>query len=46
MKHKIVGIIPARMAASRFPGKPLKLISGIPMLMHVFFESQIIQQLG
>ena len=28
MKNKIIGIIPARMAASRFPGKPLKLIKG------------------
>ena len=33
---KIFGIIPARMAASRFPGKPLKLIKGKPMLEHVF----------
>ena len=41
MKHKIVGIIPARMAASRFPGKPLKLISGIPMLMHVFLRAKL-----
>ena len=36
MKDKIIGIIPARMAASRFPGKPLKNICGIPMLMHVY----------
>jgi 3-deoxy-manno-octulosonate cytidylyltransferase (CMP-KDO synthetase) len=33
---KIIGVIPARMAASRFPGKPLYPIHGRPMLEHVF----------
>lgn len=33
---KVVGIIPVRMAASRFPGKPLALIHGRPMVEHVF----------
>ena len=32
---KIFGFIPARMMASRFPGKPLHLILGKPMLAHV-----------
>ena len=32
----VVGIIPVRMAASRFPGKPLALIHGRPMVEHVF----------
>lgn len=32
---KIVAIIPARMAASRFPGKPLAAILGLPMIEHV-----------
>lgn len=32
---KTVGIIPARMAASRFPGKPLYPILGKPMIEHV-----------
>ena len=31
-----VGIIPARWASSRFPGKPLHLIAGKPLLQHVF----------
>jgi 3-deoxy-manno-octulosonate cytidylyltransferase (CMP-KDO synthetase) len=31
-----IGIIPARMAASRFPGKPLALLRGKPMLEHVY----------
>ena len=33
---KIYGFIPARMASSRFPGKPLKLIKGRPMIEHVY----------
>ena len=32
---KISVIIPARMAASRFPGKPLVQIAGLPMIEHV-----------
>lgn len=30
-----VGVIPARFAASRFPGKPLVAIAGLPMLQRV-----------
>lgn len=33
---KIVGFVPARMAASRFPGKPLHPILGKPMVEHCF----------
>jgi len=33
---RIVGVIPARMASSRFPGKPLAPICGQPMLEHVY----------
>ncbi|MBZ0109651.1 MAG: 3-deoxy-manno-octulosonate cytidylyltransferase [Candidatus Scalindua rubra] len=32
---KIVAIIPSRMAATRFPGKPLVPILGLPMIEHV-----------
>ena len=32
----IIGIIPARMASSRFPGKPLAKIHGIPMIGHCY----------
>ena len=39
--RKIIGIIPARMAASRFPGKPLKKICGIEMLSHVFLRARL-----
>jgi len=37
----IIGIIPARMASSRFPGKPLAKINGIPMLGHVYYRSKM-----
>jgi 3-deoxy-manno-octulosonate cytidylyltransferase (CMP-KDO synthetase) len=32
---KIVGIIPARFASTRFPGKPLALVAGRPLIQHV-----------
>ena len=32
---KIVGIIPARYASVRFPGKPLAQLAGKPMILHV-----------
>ncbi|MBU1112942.1 MAG: 3-deoxy-manno-octulosonate cytidylyltransferase [Candidatus Omnitrophica bacterium] len=34
-KKKIAAVIPARMASSRFPGKPLVDILGLPMIEHV-----------
>ncbi|NLW91132.1 MAG: 3-deoxy-manno-octulosonate cytidylyltransferase [Syntrophomonadaceae bacterium] len=37
----IVGIIPARMASSRFPGKPMARILEIPMIGHVYFRSKL-----
>tara|TARA_B100001173_G_C15896133_1_gene507798 strand:- start:80 stop:904 length:825 start_codon:yes stop_codon:yes gene_type:complete len=40
-KLRIFGIIPARMAASRFPGKPLKKICNIPMIEHVFLRARM-----
>src|SRR5437870_8972121 len=33
---KAVGIIPARWRSTRFPGKPLHLIAGKPLLQHVW----------
>ena len=32
---RVIAVIPARMASSRFPGKPLKEIYGLPMVEHV-----------
>ena len=34
--NKAVGIIPARWASTRFPGKPLHIIAGKPLLRHVW----------
>ena len=36
MGERIVAIIPARMASSRYPGKPLAELLGRPMIEHVF----------
>ncbi|EPR44081.1 3-deoxy-D-manno-octulosonate cytidylyltransferase [Desulfovibrio sp. X2] len=38
---KIVAVIPARMGSSRFPGKPLADIHGVPMVGHVFFRTRM-----
>ncbi len=38
---RAVGIIPARMGSSRFPGKPLATIGGVPMLGHVYLRSRL-----
>src|SRR5712664_2690888 len=35
-----VGIIPARWSSTRFPGKPLHLIAGKPLLQHVWERCQ------
>ncbi len=37
---KIAGIIPARYASTRFPGKPLALIAGKPLIQHVAEQCQ------
>lgn len=38
---KTIGIVPARMAASRFPGKPLHPILGRPMVEHCFARAAL-----
>jgi 3-deoxy-manno-octulosonate cytidylyltransferase (CMP-KDO synthetase) len=35
MTQRTIAIIPARMASSRFPGKPLVSIEGLPMIEHI-----------
>jgi len=37
----IIGIIPARMASSRFPNKPMAKIQGMPMVGHVYHRSKM-----
>lgn len=38
---KAIGIIPARMDASRFPGKPMALILGMPMIGHCYHRTRL-----
>ena len=40
MTH-IIGVIPARMGSSRFPGKPLAKIHGMPMIEHVYRRAKL-----
>ena len=42
----IIGIIPARMAATRFPDKPLAIIKGMPMIGHVYHRATMCQNLS
>lgn len=37
----IIGVIPVRMRSSRFPGKPLAKICGIPMVGHIYLRSKM-----
>ncbi len=37
---KIIAIIPARYDSTRFPGKPLALIAGKPMIQHVYLRAK------
>ena len=39
--REIVAIIPARMGSTRFPGKPMAEIHGVPMVGHVFFRTRM-----
>lgn len=41
----IVAIIPERMGSSRFPGKPLSKIKGIPMVAHIFERVRLSAQI-
>ena len=44
----VVGIIPARYASTRFPGKPLALIAGKPLIQHVVercAESRLLKEI-
>lgn len=38
---KIIAIIPARMAATRFPGKPLRKMLGMPMIGHCYHRTRL-----
>lgn len=38
---KVIGIIPARMGATRFPGKPLATMLGMPMVGHCYHRTRL-----
>jgi 3-deoxy-manno-octulosonate cytidylyltransferase (CMP-KDO synthetase) len=38
---KTIGIIPARLAATRFPNKPMAQILGVPMIGHCYHRTQM-----
>ena len=43
---KVVAIIPARLAATRLPNKPLIVINGKPMIQHVYERALLARCLG
>jgi 3-deoxy-manno-octulosonate cytidylyltransferase (CMP-KDO synthetase) len=43
---KAIAVIPARLGASRFPGKPLATILGVPMVGHCYFRSRMCDHLN
>ncbi|HZT38754.1 MAG TPA: 3-deoxy-manno-octulosonate cytidylyltransferase [Bryobacteraceae bacterium] len=45
MPTRILGVIPARFASSRFPGKPLASIAGKSMLQHVYERASLARYL-
>lgn len=43
---RIVGVIPARFASTRFPGKPLALIHGVTMIERVYRQAKCASKLS
>jgi CMP-2-keto-3-deoxyoctulosonic acid synthetase len=39
-KTKILGVIPARYKSTRFEGKPLAIIDGIPMIKRTYLQAK------
>jgi 3-deoxy-manno-octulosonate cytidylyltransferase (CMP-KDO synthetase) len=42
---RIVALIPARMGATRFPGKPLAPLLGAPMIAHVYHRTAMCREI-
>lgn len=42
---KTIAIIPARMGSSRFPGKPMAPLMGMPMIGHVYLRTKLTKNL-
>src|SRR5579863_2691370 len=45
-KEKVIGVIPSRYGAQRFPGKPLALIAGVPMIVRVVRQARKAKRLS
>ena len=43
---RAIAVIPARMASSRFPGKPLKPLLGMPMIGHCLFRARLSEKIS
>jgi 3-deoxy-manno-octulosonate cytidylyltransferase (CMP-KDO synthetase) len=43
---EVVALIPARYGSTRFPGKPLALLRGKPMIRHVYEQTQAVRGLA
>ena len=43
---RILAVIPARMASSRFPGKPMAQIHGMPMIGHCYYRVRLCEELS
>jgi 3-deoxy-manno-octulosonate cytidylyltransferase (CMP-KDO synthetase) len=44
--QKVVAIVPARFDATRFPGKPLALLGGKPIIQHVYEQTSKAELVG
>ena len=42
---RVIGVIPVRMGSSRFPGKPLAPLCGLPMIEHVYWRTVMCETL-
>src|SRR3954451_10799984 len=43
---QVVALIPARYGSTRFPGKPLALLRGKPMIQHVYEQTRVVRGLA
>ena len=43
---KVAALIPARYGSTRFPGKPLALLRGKPMIQHVYEKTRLVRGLS
>jgi 3-deoxy-manno-octulosonate cytidylyltransferase (CMP-KDO synthetase) len=46
MGAEVVALIPARYGSTRFPGKPLALLRGKPMIQHVYERTRLVRGLA